>query len=173
MNRPLPAERRRRKIPPKAREQFLEALAAGWSVRHAATLTTHAFQRWYELRAADEGFAEGWAQAVEQGTQMLEDEARRRAVDGVDEPIFQKGELAGHVRRYSDNLLMFLLRGRRPALYRESAAVELNAPISVHIEPDPERTVRVLAKLRDVGLLTQVPETIDGTAREPGEGDRE
>lgn len=51
MKRPLPAERRRRKIPPKAREQFLDALAAGWSVRRAANLTTHAFQRWYELLA--------------------------------------------------------------------------------------------------------------------------
>ena len=156
MNRPLPAQRRRRTIPPKAREQFLEALAAGWSVRHAATLTTHAFQRWYELRAANEEFAEAWAQAVEQGTQMLEDEARRRAVDGVDEPVFQKGEMVGHVRRYSDNLLMFLLRGRRPAVYRESAAVELNIP-AVHVEPDPERTVRVLEKLRDLGLLTHLP----------------
>jgi hypothetical protein len=172
MTSPKLAQRRRRTIPPKAREAFLEHLAAGWAVRHAARQTTHAFQRWYELRASDEGFAAAWSEAVEQGTQALEDEARRRAVDGVDEPIFQKGELVGSVRRYSDNLLMFLLRGRRPAVYREGTAVELNAPVSVHIEPDPERTARVLAKLHEVGLLTQAPQTIDGMARDLTEGDR-
>jgi hypothetical protein len=166
-------ERRPRVIGAKDRDEFLELLAAGWAVRHASRQSSHAFQRWYELKAADEEFAAAWAEAIEQGTQALEDEARRRAVDGVEEPVYQKGELVGSVRRYSDNLLMFLLRGRRPAVYRESATVELNAPVSVHIEPDPERTARVLAKLREVGLLTQVPETIDGTARELTEGDRE
>lgn len=90
---------------------------------------------------------------------MLEDEARRRAVDGVDEPVFQGGELVGHVRRYSDRLLEFLLRGRRPTVYREGASVDVHLPGShVHFEPDPERTARVLEKLRDVGLLTHVPQ---------------
>ena len=159
MTAPKPEQRRRRSIPPKAREKFLEALAAGWSVRHAAALTTHAFQRWYELRAADEEFAESWAQAVEQGTQALEDEARRRAVDGWEEPVFQQGELAGTVRKYSDQLLTLLLRGRRPAMYREGATVDLSTTVNqLHIAPDPERTARVLAKLREVGLLTHVPE---------------
>jgi hypothetical protein len=149
-------ERRPRPITPKERKTFLEHLAAGWAVRHATRQTSTAFQRWYELRASDEKFAAAWADAIEQGTQALEDEARRRAVDGVDEPVFQKGELVGHVRRYSDNLLMFLLRGRRPTVYRNGAAVEVNIP-AVHVEPDPERAVRVLEKLRDIGLLRHLP----------------
>jgi peroxiredoxin len=35
--------------------------------------------RFYELRAQDEAFAQAWEQAVELGTQRLEDEATRRA----------------------------------------------------------------------------------------------
>ena len=127
MTAPKPAERRRRRIPPRTREKFLEALAAGWSVRHAATLTTHAFQRWYELRAADEEFAEAWAQAVEQGTQRIEDEMLRRGVEGWDEPVFQKGELVGHIRRYSDQMLAQLHRIRRPDLYRDA----LTPPVTI------------------------------------------
>ena len=118
---PKPAQRRRRRIPPAARVKFLEALRSGWSIRHAAGLTTHAFQRWYELRAEDEEFAESWAQAVEQGTQRIEDEILRRGVEGWEEPVFQKGELVGHIRRHSDQMLQLLHRIRRPALYHEAA----------------------------------------------------
>jgi hypothetical protein len=119
--KPKPARRRPRSIPPKAREKFLKALAAGWSVRHAARLTTHAFQRFYELRAVDEEFAAAWSDAVEQGTQRIEDEMLRRGVEGWDEPVYQKGELVGHVRKYSDPILALPHRIRRPDLYRETA----------------------------------------------------
>ena len=159
MSAPKPAQRRRRSIPPKAREKFLEALAAGWAVRHAATLTTHGFQRWYELREADEGFAAAWAEAVEQGTQALEDEARRRAVEGWLEPVFQQGEQVGTVRKYSDQLLMLLLRGRRPAVYRESAPASGSVVVVIN-----ER------QLGEVDV-NGAPGVVEGRARElpPGE----
>jgi hypothetical protein len=56
---------------------------------------------------------------MEAGTDLIEQEAWRRAVDGYDRPVFQDGELVGLVRAYSDVLLMMLLRGRRPEAYRE------------------------------------------------------
>ena len=159
MTAPKPTQRRRRAISPKARERFLEALAAGWAVRHAASLTTYSFQRWYELREADEEFAAAWSEAIEQGTQRIEDEALRRAVDGWDEPVFQKGELVGHVRRYSDAILALLLRARRPETYREGAIVDMSTTVhQLHIAPDPEQSARMLEKLQAVGLLTHVPE---------------
>ena len=48
------------------------------------------------------------------GRGCLEDEARRRAVDGVDEPVFQQGKQVGTIRKHSDTLLIFLLKGIRP-----------------------------------------------------------
>ena len=33
--------------------------------------------------------------------------------------MFYKGAVCGHVRRYSDTLLMFLLKAHRPEKYRE------------------------------------------------------
>jgi hypothetical protein len=51
---------------------------------------------------------------AETGTDLLEDEALRRAEDGVAEPRFYEGRLCGHVQKYSDTLLIFLLKARRP-----------------------------------------------------------
>ncbi len=37
----------------------------------------------------------------------------RRAVDGVDEPVYQGGKKVGSITRYSDTLLIFLLKANR------------------------------------------------------------
>ena len=51
---------------------------------------------------------------------MLEAEAHRRAVEGVEEPVgWYKGVAGGTVRRYSDALLIFTLKGLLPDRYRE------------------------------------------------------
>jgi hypothetical protein len=157
---PKPAQRRPRgSVKEREISLFLEALCEGWSVTHAADRADRHRRRFYDLRDTSEEFAAAWDEAVEAGTQALEDEARRRAVDGWDEPVYQHGELAGTVRKYSDQLLTFLLKGRRPEKYREGATVELKQTVNeLHIAPDPERTARVLAKLQEVGLLTHVPE---------------
>jgi hypothetical protein len=42
---------------------------------------------------------------------MLEAEARRRAVQGWDEPVFHQGRKVGTIRKYSDRMLEILLKG--------------------------------------------------------------
>jgi hypothetical protein len=74
----------------------------------------------YRWRQHDPSFAHAYSDAMEAGTDLIEQEARRRAVDGYDRPIFQRGELAGLERVYSDMLLALLLRGRRPEIFRET-----------------------------------------------------
>lgn len=60
--------------------------------------------------------------AIAEGSGMLEQEAIRRAVQGVKEPVYYKGDVVGHVEKRSDSLLMFLLKARDPR-YRESRQV--------------------------------------------------
>jgi hypothetical protein len=80
----------------------------------------------YRWRQDDQAFATAYSEAMEAGTDLIEQEARRRAVEGYDRPVFQRGELVGLERVYSDALLMLLLRGRRPEIFRETA----NRPVS-------------------------------------------
>jgi hypothetical protein len=108
------------------RTSFLEALAAGWSVKHAAERAGRDRRRFYDLRDADEAFAAEWNEAVEQGTELLEDELRRRAVDGWDENHFNgEGELIRRVHRISSQDIQFLLKARKPERFRENTRVEL------------------------------------------------
>ncbi len=66
----------------------------------------------------DEEFAQRWNDAVEEGIDRLEQEAIRRARDGVKRPVFYMGQVVGHIQEYSDSLLKFLLEAKRPAVYR-------------------------------------------------------
>jgi hypothetical protein len=50
--------------------------------------------------------------------------ARRRPVAGVEEPIFYRGKKCGAIQRYSDTLLIFLLKGEKPDKYRENMKIE-------------------------------------------------
>ena len=54
----------------------------------------------------------------------LEDEARRRALQGVEKPVFREGRQVGTVTEYSDTLLIFLLKARRPEKFRDRARFE-------------------------------------------------
>ena len=92
-------------------------------------------QRW--RRDADESFRDALEDARERGTQYLEDAALERATD---------------YERPSDALLMFLLKARRPEVYRERLDVRATGKV--------ERVKRVIlqgevreAMARDVGAL--------------------
>ncbi len=85
----------------------------------------------YEWRGEEESFAEDWQKALEIGADLLEDEAVRRAKDGVEEPVYQGGKLVGHVQKYSDTLLIFLLKGAKPEKYRERSQHELSGAYAI------------------------------------------
>ena len=83
-------------------------------------------------RKKDPEFDEAVLAAIDEGYDMLEEEARRRAVDGVVEPVFYRGEqvvdAAGKpsgIRRYSDQLLMALLKGYRPKKFNPGAKLQI------------------------------------------------
>jgi hypothetical protein len=73
----------------------------------------------------------------------LETEAYRRAVLGYEEPVYQPGEKVGVVTRYSDNLLMLLLRSRAPQ--KCGNKLEVNATTTRIVKTygfDPRMVVR-------------------------------
>ena len=67
----------------------------------------------------DPAFKERFKKSAQIGIDALEDEAKRRAFEGVKKPVYQNGKLVGKVVEYSDSLLMFLLKGNKPDQYKE------------------------------------------------------
>jgi len=98
----------------KKRQKFIEHLSSTGNVTLAAELAGIGRTVLYEIRNEDVNFAEAWEDSLQQATDRLIEEARRRAYEGVEEPVFYQGETCGHIRKYSDSLLMFLIKGRRP-----------------------------------------------------------
>ncbi len=103
---------------------FITALSLQGVVSYACQSAKVSRATVYEHRASHEDFAAAWDEALEVAADALELEARRRAHDGVAEPVFgrvgkdEDGEI-GTIQKYSDTLLMFLLKGARPQKYRE------------------------------------------------------
>jgi hypothetical protein len=100
-------------------EPFLASLREGHTVSHACKDAGITPSTAYQARGVDPDFFAEWDDALETGTDLLEEEAWRRAKEGTPEPVFYQGEIVGHVVKFSDNLLLELLRSRRPEKYRQ------------------------------------------------------
>ena len=127
---------------------FLEAYSSCGSLRLAAKAAHVARCNHYRWLKCDPKYAEAFEVARESAGQALEDEARRRAVEGVREPVYYEGDVCGHRQRYSDNLLMFLLKGINPEKYRERADVthrgDKEQPIPVDMDLGAELLRKVI-----------------------------
>lgn len=104
---------------------FLAAFEQTGNVSSAARIAGVSRQHVYRVRGEDPAFAAAWDESNELATGSLEAEAVRRARDGTLRPIFNAGKKVGEVREYSDTLLIFLLKARDPARFRENSRVEL------------------------------------------------
>lgn len=82
-------------------------------------------------RHEDDQFAAAYMRAQEIASELMEDEMFRRASEGVLEPVWQGGRLVGSIRRYSDTLLIFGLKGAMPDKYRENVKHEHSGEIDV------------------------------------------
>lgn len=103
------------------KDAFLAAFAECGNLSEAARIADITRRMHYHWMRDDEEYAHAYAEALEEAADRLESEARRRAVDGVDEPVgWFRGEAGGVIRRYSDTLLIFLLKGVRPHKYRDN-----------------------------------------------------
>lgn len=99
---------------------FLKAYAATGNISDAASQTGIDRGTHYKWLKDDAEYGQAFENAKEQAVDILELEARRRAATGWLEPVFWQGEIVGRVRKFSDILLIFLLKGARPGKYREN-----------------------------------------------------
>lgn len=128
----------RAKLTQRKRKMFFEALRTGQSVTAACALICMARRTMYDHREADEAFRQEWEDAIEAGTDLLEDEALKRATTDK-----------------SDTLLMFLLNGRRPEKFkrRHEHTGKDGAPIEGRFTVKPF-TDEALSRLSDDEVAT-------------------
>lgn len=107
------------KVTPEKRAKFLSILAECGNVTRAAEESECGRIMLYKIKSQDEEFSAAWEEAADIGAKRLEDEARRRAVEGWQEPVWYQGDQVGTVRKYSDTLLICLLKAHHPEKYAD------------------------------------------------------
>lgn len=92
---------------------FLQHLKTSMNMAESARSVGIAYSTVMALKQRDADFEAACEEALEEACDYLEAEMRRRAFEGVEEPVFYQGEEVGTVRKYSDGLAMFLMKGYR------------------------------------------------------------
>lgn len=105
---------------------ILLGIAAGLEIKHVLNRTGYTRRQLQRLRETSEDFAVRFDSAKEDGTDMYVAEAHRRAVTGIDKPIYYKGEKVDTVKEYSDAMLIFLLKARDRARFGDKLQVADN-----------------------------------------------
>ena len=122
--------------------RFLAALAETGSIGAAAAdagMTVSGVANW-DAKADSGDWKKRKAEALESFLGRVEREINRRGIDGIDKPIFWRGEKVATVKEYSDNLLMFRTKRLDPS-YKDNYQVPASAPvaatqINIHLHPD-------------------------------------
>jgi hypothetical protein len=142
------------KLTKSRQECFLQALAETGSVIDAVRVAGTSRTRVYELRKVDPAFSAAWSEAEDIAADRLEDEARRRAVEGVSEPLVSGGKLVRDdsgqpitARRYSDGLLMALLKARRPP--RGDRSIRFRLPLLQSAGDAPNTIASIVAAVAE------------------------
>ena len=130
-------EERLRKIPMYKR-QIIEGIASGLfmsEIVEELAFTLKVVRKW---RMEDKEFDTDISDAEARVTDSLEKEAIRRAKNGVLEPLVAGGKLVTgpdgeimQIRRYSDGLMQFLLKGRRREVYGDKQEIDAKVGIDV------------------------------------------
>lgn len=117
--------------------RFLDAFASLGSVQSAsrwADITRDAHYKW--LRD-DPSYPARFDEALKAAARRFEDEAVRRAVEGMPKGIYYKGKRVAIEREYSDQLLALLLKANNPEKFGDKSKLDVNVARVTSIEQVP------------------------------------
>ena len=100
--------------PPWRRQAFLLCLSHIGNVTVAAEWAGCRRSQVYHWRGQDADFAAAWDDALQAAWDRLEHLAWQQATRGVEIPYFYKGEQVAVIRRFSERLMIQLLKARPP-----------------------------------------------------------
>lgn len=135
-----------------------------FNVRAAAEAVGRHYTTIYRQLRADEDFRAAFEEVRGALGDVALAEAVRRAVDGVDKPVYQGGELVGYIREYSDTLLRDILRATRFE-FRDRSSIDLTSggrPIQQQQQQTPALPADIERELRRRLLPGSLSEPIEG-----------
>src|SRR5262252_6847937 len=125
----------------RAKYAFLESYRQWANISYACEVSGTPRRDIYQWQERDPQFALAFNIAGEQATERLEREAWRRATEGTPytRTSYWHGEPVGTDSKieYSDQLMMLLLRARKPDIYREKVDVTVNQVVKAIAGLDP------------------------------------
>jgi hypothetical protein len=80
----------------------------------------------------------------------IEDEAKRRAVEGYEKPVYQSGQLVGHIQEYSDQLMNTILKAHKPDDYKDRIKTESTIEITSTTNIDELPLDQLMKLLEDI-----------------------
>lgn len=98
-------------------EAFLKAYAQTANITKAAEAAKLDRGLHYHWIDTNPKYQRRFLAAERMAADVIESEAVRRATEGVMEAVYYQGRAVGAVRRYSDGIMLTLLRGFKPQKY--------------------------------------------------------
>ena len=147
------------------KQRYLEALAETGIITYAAKRAQIARQTVYDWLEADPDFAQRHAEAIVESTERMEAEAYRRAVVGIEKPVYYRGEPVGTITEHSDGLLQFMLRARKPETYRER--IDVNSKVSAQIDVAPSDVIALVLEHLTDDDLSRAADALLGSGGDP------
>jgi len=139
----------------KFRDDFFRCLilCAGAVTRALALLRVRRRDFYMALKIYPE-FKKEYERMRDYSIGIAEDEAVRRAVDGVEKPVFYKGKIVGYTLEYSDYLLLKLLAAyRKNWRYSYGSEAEVfPAPLKVDFRRKDPGTADIKSDAKDQDL---------------------
>lgn len=133
-----------------AKSQFIENLMETGEPKLAAQACGFSMATCQRHAQKDEEFAQAGFEALQAYRASISAEIHRRAVKGVEEPVFQGGELVGHKRKYSDALLLAHAKRHMPNEYGDKKTITHNHTQSLDaasLTPESRELLRKLLEL--------------------------
>jgi hypothetical protein len=143
---------------------FLQALSEGATISEAsreAGINRVTAYRWKE---SDAEFAAAWDETLEEGTELLEREAVRRAVHGVEEPVVYQGQLTPIYEHNPDGTLK-LVKTREPNA--KGRMVTVHKPVQA-VDADGNPRFLTVRKPSDTLMIFMLKSRRPNTYRERG-----
>lgn len=128
-----------RKFDDDAKVRYLNAICLTGRIGESARAAGVSMEVVRQTRKADEYFGELHDEAMQYYKDLIEAEVHARAIEGWEEPVYQKGELCGYITKKSDKMLELLAKRHIPE-YTERMSLNANVSGGVMVIPASAQT---------------------------------